>query len=258
MEKRKRIVVFTLLGIILLLAGSFFAVDWMIFLFGIKTIYAGVAKPVVSLICLILVLLIGKDGIDRRDTILLVLAFICILPVDILMSVVALSPNVGFDSPQFMVGGTLSIAANLILIVRHGRGFPYLHFKIGGGRLPQRFLSFIWLPLLAYGLFIIAFIPLLKPVIAIGHLGIGLSYSAFLATSMWIAWETIRHKLYPRLNAWLAGIGITCWYFTEVVGEVFNIQIGVLSSIAYNIVWIFYGTCIVCLALSGYRWTDTG
>ena len=68
MESKKRALVFSLVGLILLIAGSYIAVDWVIFLFGIETIYAGVAKPVTSLICLILVLLIGKDGIDRRDT----------------------------------------------------------------------------------------------------------------------------------------------------------------------------------------------
>jgi hypothetical protein len=53
--RQKRILVFSLLGLSLLLAGSFIAVDWMIFLFGIKTVYAGVAEPVLSLICLVLV-----------------------------------------------------------------------------------------------------------------------------------------------------------------------------------------------------------
>lgn len=252
MSQRKRIVVFVLLGVILLLAGSFMAVDWMIFFFGIKTLYAGIAKPVMSFLCLLIVLLIGKDGIDRKDNNLLILAFICIVPVDILMSVVALSPDLSVSSPQFMVGGVLSITANILLTIRHGRGFPYLRGQ--SSIMSQGVWSFLKLPLAAYGLLIVALLPLLKPMIAVGHLVIGLSYSALLATSMWIAWETIRHKLYPKLNAWLASVGITCWFATEIVGEIFNIQIGLISDIIFNIVWVFYGTCIVCLALSGYKW----
>ena len=69
--------------------------------------------------------------------------------------------------------------------------------------------------------------------------------------------RTIGGRLCRDVNAWLVSVGITCWFCTEVVGEIFNIQIGLISSIMYNLVWVFYGTYIVCLALSGYRWNAT-
>ena len=115
-----------------MIAGSYIAVDWVIFLFGIETIYAGVAKPVTSFICLILVVLVGRDGIDRRDTLLLLMAFACIVPVDIRMSLVVFSPGMSVSSSAFMVGGVLSIVAHLLLIVRHGGAFPT--FAPGSGR----------------------------------------------------------------------------------------------------------------------------
>jgi hypothetical protein len=31
--------------------------------------------------------------------------------------------------------------------------------------------------------------------------------------------------------------------------------VGLISDLAFNFVWIFYGTTIVCLALSGYDWS---
>jgi hypothetical protein len=253
MPQWKRRVVLSLLGLILLIAGSIFAVDWMIFFFGIKTLYAGIMKPMISVICFVMVLLIGNDGFGKKDKAFLIAAFICIVPVDILMSIVGLNPNVGFDSPQFMVGGVLSITANFILTVRHGRGFHYL--RPGSDAGPLLSWSFLKLPLLAYGLFIVCLIPLYKPMAAINHLAIGWAYSAFLATSMWIAWETIRQKLYPRLNAWLIAIGITGWFLTEVTGEIFNIQIGRISDLMYCIIWVFYGTNVVCMALSGFNWS---
>jgi hypothetical protein len=254
MEVKKRALVFALTGLVLLIAGSYLAVDWMIFLFGIETVYAGVAKPVTSFICLVLVLLVGKDRIDRRDAVLLVAAFICIVPVDILMSLVVFSPEISVSSPAFMVGGALSIIAHLLLIVRHGRGFPYLRsgFRREKGR--AGFWSFVWLPILLYSLFIAGLVPLLGPMIRVGHLTIGLVYSSVVATSMWIAWETVRFELYPRPNAWMVSIAMTCWYLTEIVGETYNVQLGLISDVAFNFVWIFYGTTIVCLALSGYRW----
>lgn len=254
MPTRSRAAVFVVLGLILVIAGSFIAVDWMIFLYGIETIYAGVSKPAVSFLCLLLVLRIGADRIDLRDAVLLTMAFACIVPVDILMSVVALSPAVGVDSPTFMVGGALSIVAHLVLLARHGRGFPYLRVAFRRRHGIAGLGSFLWLPLLAYGACAAAVIPLWRPMIAAGHAGLGLLYSACVATSAWIAWETVRFGLYPRPNAWMIGVAMTCWFATEIVGEIYNIQIGAVSQICFNFVWVFYGTTIVCLALSGYRW----
>jgi hypothetical protein len=53
----------------------------------------------------------------------------------------------------------------------------------------------------------------------------------------------------------MVGVAMTCWFITEIVGETYNVQLGLVSDLAFNFVWIFYGTTIVCLALSGYRWT---
>ena len=258
MEPGKRALVFFLLGLILLIAGSYIAVDWVIFLFGVETIYAGVAQPVTSFICLVLVLLIGKDGIDRRDSILLTIAFVCIVPVDILMSLVVFSPDMGVASPAFMTGGILSIVAHLLLIVRHGRGFPYLRSEFRRERGRAGWLAFLWLPILLYGAFVLVLLPLFHPMIRVGHLVIGLSYSFVVATSMWVAWETLRFELYPRPNAWMVGVAMTCWFITEVVGETYNVQLGLVSDLAFNFVWIFYCTTIVCLALSGYSWRPRG
>ena len=253
-KPRKRALVFALVGLVLLIAGSYIAVDWMIFLFGIETVYSGVAKPVTSFLCLILVVLVGRDGIDRRDTLLLLIAFACIVPVDILMSLVVFSPDMTVASPAFMIGGVLSIVAHLLLIIRHGRGFPYLRSRFRRERGMATAWSFLWLPVLLGISFMAGLVPLLKPMSQVGHLLLGLVYSSVVAISMWVAWETVRFELYPRHNAWMVGIAMTCWFLTEVVGETYNVQLGRISDVAFNIVWIFYGTTILCLALSGYRW----
>jgi len=254
MQQRKRNLVISLVGVILLLAGSFIAFDWAIYLFGIETIYAGVAKPVVSLICLILALLVGSDGVDRRDTLLLVIAFLLIVPVDILMSVVVFSPEMSVSSPAFMTGGVLSILAHLVLLVRHGRGFPYLRSEFRRERGKASLGSFLWLPALIFSVWALVLISLFEPMARVGHLLIGLVYSGLAAASTWVAWETVRFELYPKLNGWLVGIAMSCWFATEILGETYNVQIGPISDVAFNFVWIFYGTTVVCVALSGYRW----
>jgi hypothetical protein len=109
---------------------------------------------------------------------------------------------------------------------------------------------------LVYGACALALMPLLEPMIEVGHAGLGLIYSAFVATSMWIGWETVRFGLYARPNAWMISIAMTCWFATEITGEIYNVQIGVISDILFSRVWVFYGTTILCLALSGYRWNS--
>ena len=114
--------------------------------------------------------------------------------------------------------------------------------------------SFLWLPALVLVLWAAVLVPLAGPMIRVGHLLIGLVYSGLVATSTWVAWETVRFQLYPKLNAWLVGIAMTCWFATEILGETYNVQIGPISDVTFNFVWIFYGTTVVCVALSGYRW----
>jgi hypothetical protein len=141
-----------------------------------------------------------------------------------------------------------------LLIIRHGRGFPYLRSRFRRERGMATAWSFLWLPVLLGISFMAGLVPLLKPMSQVGHLLLGLVYSSVVAISMWVAWETVRFELYPRQNAWMVGIAMTCWFLTEVVGETYNVQLGRISDVAFNIVWVFYGTTILCLALSGYRW----
>lgn len=249
--------VLSALGVILLLAGSMFAVDWMIYLYGIEgNYYAGVAKPCITLLCLVLVAFAWKNYIDKRDWILLLIAFSFMLPTDILMSLVGLNPDIPVDSPIFMMGGVFSILAHITLILRFGRGFPYFKSSWKEVHPDQTLLNKYWVPLVIYGSAVVAIIILWRDMARIGHLIIGPIYTAFFCTTTWFAWETVRYKLYPKRNAWFAALAATCWYMTEIVGEVYNIGIGDVSEIIYRIIWIFYGTNVVLLALSGYQWKD--
>ena len=248
-SKNKRMIIYFLIAAIIFIEGTFMAVDWVIFFYGIDTQYSMIMKPVVSVICGIIAWSAGKNAIDKKDRKLLGIAFCFIIPVDILMSVVVfLGGERGYIA--FIIGGILSIVAHFILIIRHGRGFEYLKSK------ERSLISKIYPLIIIYLIIIVIFIPLIEPFQRVGHLEIAAAYAAFLGISTWIAWETIRNKLYPRLNAWLIMVAISCWLATEIVGAIYNIQIGILSDIVFPIVWAFYGTCITCLALSGIRWKE--
>ena len=254
LPERKRTQLLGALGVQLLLAGSFLSADWMTFAYGLRaSLYAGVAKPTLTLVSLLLVLAIGRNHVDEKDRRLLLFAFLCMFPTDILMSIVSLTPNMPVDSPVFMAGGLLSIVAHVFLIVRFGRGFPYLR-RTGAANAGRSWAFRLWLPLAIYGSAVVLVLVLWNDMARVGHLVIGPIYTAFFCTTTWFAWETVRYGLLPRRNAWFGAIAATCWYLTEITGEIYNIGIGSASEIAYRIVWVFYGTNVILMGLSGFNW----
>jgi len=72
-------------------------------------------------------------------------------------------------------------------------------------------------------------IALWPDLVRVGHSVIAPIYTAFFCTTMWFAWETVRHKLYPLLNSWMVAISATCWFGSEIAGEIFNQGMGNIS-----------------------------
>ncbi len=248
--RRKLTWVFVLVGLALLLAGSVFGVDWANYFLGTSALYPAIGKPVITLLAMVLVLSIGKDRLGNKDWWLLFAAFCCMLPTDILMSVVVVSPSLSVGSWVFMVGGVLSIVAHIFLIARLAtHGLSYLKtFK----------WTDLWLPVLIYGSAAAILIILWPDVVRVGHAAIAPAYTAFFCTTMWFAWETVRRQRLPKANAWMAALAATCWFATEITGEIYNLGVGTLSEIVFRLVWVFYGTNVILWALSGYQWGKQG
>jgi hypothetical protein len=245
LEGKKLIWVFVILGAVLLLAGSIYGVDWMTYFKGVSSLYPMIGKPVITLLAMVLVLMIGNNKLGKRDWWLLFAAFCAMLVTDVLMSVVVVSPSLSVGSSVFMVGGVLSIIAHIFLILRVARGVPYLKkFK----------WTDLWLPVLIYGSAAVILIVLWPDVVRVGHAAIAPAYTAFFCTTMWFSWETVRYKLYPKINAWMVAIAATCWFATEITGEIYNLAMGNISEIMFRLVWVFYGTNVVLWALSGFSW----
>lgn len=230
-----------------MLAGSIYAVDWTNYGYQNGSLYSAIAKPVLTLLAMILVLIAGKNRLEKRDWTLLLLAFCCMLPTDILMSLVVFSPSLSVGSSVFMVGGVLSILAHIFLIIRIGRDFS---------AIKQLRVKDIWLPVLIYGIAAFIILILWKDIVRVGHGLIGPIYTAFFCTTMWLAWETVRRKLYPTPNAWMCAIAASCWFVTEISREIYNLGLGTASEVCFCLVWVFYGANVLLWALSGYRWTN--
>jgi hypothetical protein len=244
----KQVAVFSILGVIFVLAGSVFGIDWMNYFERTGSLYPAIGKPVITMLAMIIVLVTGRDRISDKDFRLLLAAFCCMLPTDILMSVVVISPSLSVGSWVFMLGGILSILAHIFLIIRISRGLQYLKKGAGG-------ISRFWLPLTIYGSAAVVLFILWPDIVRVGHAAIAPVYTAFFCTTMWFAWETLRNGLYPKVNAWMVSIAATCWYLTEISGEIYNLGLGDISDIMFRLVWVFYGTNVVLWALSGYKWT---
>ena len=244
----KRTWIFAILGAIFLLAGSVFGVDWANYFLKTNALYPAIGKPVITLLAAVLALMVGRNAINRKDWGLLLLAFACMLPTDILMSVVVVSPSLSVGSGVFMLGGILSIIAHIFLIVR-------LAARRAPGLKPFKWTD-LWLPALIYGSAAVILVVLWPDVVRVGHAAIAPAYTAFFCTTMWFAWETVRRKLYPASNSWLVAIAATCWFITEITGEIYNLGMGNISEIMLRLVWVFYGTNVVLWALSGFRWQE--
>jgi hypothetical protein len=235
-----------MVGLALLLAGSVFGVDWANFFLKTNALYPMIGKPFITLIAMILVLWIGRDRLSKRDWWLLFAAFCCMLPTDILMSLVVVSPTMGVGGLVFMIGGVLSIIAHLFLIIRLSKGIKlFKPFNWKG----------VWLPILIYGIPAVIILVLWKDIARVGHAAIAPVYTAFFCTTMWLAWEHLRQGTgLPKVNAWMAAIAATCWFGTEITGEIYNLALGNISEVMLRLVWVFYGTNAILWALSGYQW----
>jgi hypothetical protein len=240
--------ILTLLVFTLLLAGSIFGVDWANYFLNTQALYPMIAKPLITVLGMIMVLGIGSNRLSKKDWWLLFAAFCCMLPTDILMSVVVVSPALGVGSSVFMIGGILSILAHIFLIIRLAHGVPYLkHFN----------WKRLWLPVLIYGSAAVILIVLWPDVVRVGHAAIAPAYTAFFCTTMWFAWEAVLNKLMPKPNAWMAAIAATCWFATEITGEIYNLGMGNVSEIMFRLVWVFYGANVILWALSGFHWRES-
>lgn len=244
MQKANRYpVLIGLTALALAVLASAITADWMNFSYDTGSVYSFYAKPAVTLLSLVLVLAMKKHSIKGWG--LLIAAFVCMFVTDILMSIVPLSATETVGGLTFMVGGVLSIAAHALLILRM-RSNWYCVRHLTWKRA--------WLPLVTYGVAVVAIIILWKDVVRVGHAVIAPIYTFFFCTTMWFAWETVRSRLYPRPNAIMMGLAATGWFATEILGEIYNLQLGPISAVTFCLVWIFYGSNVILWALSTVDW----
>jgi hypothetical protein len=240
--------------LVLLITGSFLSVDWINALQPASYLYPAFVKPVVSALCAALAFISYRTRLSKLDFWLLASAFACILVVDTCMSIYVYAQPGSLTDIAFLIGAALSIVAHILLVIRHARGFGFLQTDLKGkNQSAARSLLFsLWFFLPVLGIFIALSPSLMK----VNQFWPSLIYALIITTSVWIAWEVYRRKMFPRINAILIAGGVTSWFITELVGVIHNIQIGQISDIAVPMTWHFYMPAILLLALSGFRWHE--
>jgi hypothetical protein len=215
------------------LVGPIFGVDWVNDFLGADLLYPAIGKPLITLLAKLLALSIGRKRVSNRDWGLLLAAFCCMLPTDILMNLVVISPDLSVGPWTFMAGGVLSIIAHIFLIIR---------LAPGSGFFSNYSRHNIWLPLVIYGPALVILIILWPDVVQVGHAVIAPAYTVSFYSTMWFAWEIIRRRTLPKPIAWMCAIAATCWFWTEISGEIYNLGLGDLSDIMFRLVRVFYGS----------------
>jgi hypothetical protein len=242
----KRVAVMVILAIILFLFGGYTTLDWFQFMTGIANFagpelpYVRATKVAVSFLSAILVFIVGRDGFDRKDTKRLILAYAAIAIGDIFLV---------FDIN--MVGMLVFAFAHVFFIIRNGWGLKsYLSVKLSKNKFRDIVTALVILAV-AGGVMGGFFLPVMGAGLMFYML---LGYSMFLGVSLWMAWAAVRIGYMPKGNAWLAAIGLTCFFISDLlVGVHFATVPGRDQTFAIYLTWIFYTPGLVLPALSGYK-----
>lgn len=186
------------------------------------------------ILCFIITLLIGKDGFNSRDTLLVQLARILTVIADYFLLI----------KDDFKLGILCFCAVQIIYIIRHS-----LMEK-------QVYKNAVFLFIAS--LFAIVSSKIIKISNFDGELlFIGCIYAAFLLTSVYCGVRALKSSNYPKNSALLICIGLILFLFCDLNVALFNI----VQYIGYDkytlltvfLIWLFYFPSQLMLSLSGFK-----
>lgn len=244
MTRSKEVLVLTIMAAIMFLTGMYVGVEWAIYFHGFESRFPAGAGYARTCLCAGLVLLVGRDEIDKRDRWLLIAASVLAMVADYFLTL----------KDQNEIGAGIFLLIHALYVARHAQGFRASLAKA------ERARTIRWLVitgLVAFGgtaALIYAVAPILRRT---GQLTLDTIYLAFLSTSLWAAWGAPIRRHYPRFNAWLVAVGMTSFYLCDVsVGLAIALKKTTAGAILDNLVGFFYTPALVLLALSGFRWSE--
>jgi hypothetical protein len=238
-----------LMGGIMFLTGTYVGFDWAGFFHHFTSTYSSGAGFARSVLCAVMVALIGGASVDRRDQIVLGAAFVLTLAGDYCLVL----------NDYTLPGTGIFAVVHALLVYRHSRG---LLASLAPAERPRTILLSVVTAIVAYGGSAILVVVSSSALQRTGMFALDVAYLALLATSLWASWGALIRRFFDRRNAWYVAVGMTCFYFCDVaVGlatalmsnpDPHQAQVG---QVLHNLVGLFYTPALVLLAYSGYRWT---
>jgi hypothetical protein len=232
----------TIVAAIMFLTGAYVGVDWCQFFFHFASSFPAGAGYARTVLCFVLVVLIGPTAVSLTDRRWLGAAFVVTSIADYF---VILADEMALGTLTFMV-------VHGIFIVRHARGLRASFAPEERGRTIRCMAITGVVAFGGAGAVLLGTASILR---GGGVLAIDCVYVLVLAVSLWMAWGTLIRRYYPRYNAWLIAIGMTSFFFCDVsVGLAAALAGHPSGSILGNLVGMFYTPALVLLAFSGFRW----
>ena len=248
MSKVKFKLIIVILALIIFISGSFITLDWarlFVVKEGIKYdrfIYTYISKFLIVILTGILVFIIGKSGLNKKDTNTLKLIYVFIAMADIALGL--------FMKPY--LGIILFAIVQLGLIYRNGLGIFYIIKNEGfkclfGGLIINTVLSTILLLLILSNIIN----NLLNEKTLFFTM---IFYALLISLSLWTAVANISLRIFPKVNSILITLGMISFVLCDLnVGLSIALDKGTLWLIADSIIWIFYTAALTLIALSGYK-----
>jgi hypothetical protein len=237
-----------LMGGIMFLTGTYVGFDWAGFFHHFTSSYSRGAGYARSILCALMVALIGHASVDRRDQLVLGGAFVLTLAGDYCLVL----------NDYTLPGTAIFAVVHVLLIYRHARG---LLASLAPAERSRTILFSVVTGIVAYGGSLILVIAVSGILQRTGMFAIDVAYLALLATSLWVGWGTLIRRFFDRRNAWYIAIGMTCFYFCDVIVGLSTALMGNpdpaqarVGQVLHNLVGFFYTPALVLLAYSGYRW----
>jgi len=190
-------------------------------------------KYAIILLCFIITIMIGRNGHDKIDTLILQSGLFFTACADYCLVV----------SNKFILGVLIFCIVQIIYILRYTRD------------LKSRVKIFSALLIIYIVLSVIAFTAYKAGKFDLRLILICLFYSCLLTTSLITGIRTLKTNYFPLYSSVLISIGMSLFFMCDINVALFNIfrsgnHISIISGI---LIWIFYVPAQVMLALSGYN-----
>ncbi|WP_082206945.1 lysoplasmalogenase family protein [Clostridium sp. BL8] len=201
--------------------------------------YSIYLKYTIIIISFLITLLIGSNGYNRRDTILLQLSKLFTLIADYYLLI----------QDNFPLGIFFFCIVQITYILRHS----YMEKK--------RYRNLIFLCTSIIFSILIFFRVKLEP-LDNNLVFLALIYAALLVTSVYVALSTLKRSKYSKKSSYLIGIGMCLFFLCDInvglnalIGETTlnNMITPKIKFLIGYLIWLFYAPSQVLLACSGFK-----